>query len=242
MRSLAALDPRFKLLFLLLLSGTAMLLSDPVKLLGLLALTLLVLLAAGVSPGRAWGQLRGMLGLLLLLFILQALFNRSGEPLIVAGGITLLTTEGLRVSAMVTLRLLVIVCSALLVLTGELRDYLLAMTQCRLPYELAFMILAALRFIPMLRAEAADILCAVQMRGCDIKGARLPRKIRIYSGLLLPIVAGAIRRSEEMSLAMEARCFRALPARTYLRRLKFRRWDFVWLGGFLVLLAGVWVL
>ena len=47
--------------------------------------------------------------------------------------------------------------------------------------------------------------------------------------ILLPVTAGALRRAEQMSVAMEARGFRSRPQRTYMRRLRMRRTDWAWL-------------
>ncbi|MDO4581368.1 MAG: energy-coupling factor transporter transmembrane component T [Bacillota bacterium] len=232
-------DARLKLLMLLMISGTAMFVARPPQLLALLGLTLLILLCGRVDPRQTWRQARRILGLLLMLFILQCLFNRGGEPLLAAGDLTLVTSEGLRLSTVVSLRLLIVVLTALIVLNGRTDDYLLAFTQCHMPYELAFMLMAALRFLPLLREEALDIYAATQMRGVDIAGARLGQKLRLYLNMCLPVVAGAIRRSEEMSLAMEARCFRILPQRTALRRLRFDRADRWWLAAFFLAYAGI---
>jgi energy-coupling factor transport system permease protein len=111
------------------------------------------------------------------------------------------------------------VCSALILLTGEARDYLLALVQCKVPFELAFMVMTAVHFLPILRGEALDVYHAVQMRGTEVAKASLRDKLRVYTRITLPIVAGAIKRAEQVSIAMEARAFRATPRRTFMRRL-----------------------
>ncbi|MCL1905797.1 MAG: energy-coupling factor transporter transmembrane protein EcfT [Clostridiales bacterium] len=240
--SLARLDPRVKLLLLLGLSGAALFLRGAAALLALLALALLILLAGGISPAAAWARARGLLGLILMLFIIQCLFERGGGPLVKLGDITLVSVGGFNAAVLVSLRLLIIVLSALIVLSGEPRDYLLALTQCKIPYEIAFMVLAALRFLPLLREEAKDVLCAAQMRGLRIKKTGLKDKARAYLSIMLPVVAGAIRRAEQLSYAMEARAFRAFPKRTAMRRLRLRAADVAYAALYCLALAAVVVI
>lgn len=222
---LTDLDPRPKLLFVLCVSTLAVLWRDLAWLAGLLAVTAGVLLLGGVRPQRAWSQVRGLLGVIAILLIVQCIFVRSGEPVLAVAGVALVTTGGLAVALGVTLRLLIITCSALVLITGEARDYLLALVQCRVPYEIAFMVMAAVHFLPILREEALDVYTAVQMRGVEVTKAGLRERLAVYTSIALPIVAGALRRAEQTSLAMEARAFRALPQRTSLRRLTLRARD-----------------
>jgi energy-coupling factor transport system permease protein len=238
---LACLDARVKLLLLLGLSGAALLARNPAALTALLGLAAFMLLAGGLRPGLIWGRLRGLLGLIALLFLTQCLFGRGGAALLTLAGRTLVSADGFFTALTVSLRLLIIVLSALIVLLGQPRDYLLALTQCKVPYEIAFMVLAALRFLPMLREEAQDVLCAAQMRGLHLKKTGLKHKAGAYISIMLPAVAGAIRRAEQLSLAMEARAFRALPRRTALRRLRMRAADWAYAALFFLALAAILV-
>jgi len=217
---LARFDPRPKMLLVLCISTLAVVWHDPVWLAGLLGSTVLVLMLGRVDPRSAARQVRGVLAAIAVLFIVQCVFVRSGDPLLSAGGVTLVTVDGVSVALGVSLRLLIVVCSALILLTGEARDYLLALVQCKVPYELAFMVMTAVHFLPILRGEAMDVYHAVQMRGTEIAKAGLGDKLRVYTRITLPIVAGAIKRAEQVSIAMEARAFRATPRRTFMRRLR----------------------
>jgi energy-coupling factor transport system permease protein len=237
--NLARLDPRIKLLLLISLSTAALLLSRPAALLALLFLCVLVLLAGGVTPGTLWIKSRAMFGLITSLFIIQCIFTRNGDPLLALYGYTIVTDAGFQAAVLVNLRLLIIVLSALIVLTGQPRDYLLALTQCKVPYEIAYMALAALRFLPMLREEAHDVLCAAQMRGLRIKKSGFRNKAKAYASIALPVTAGAIRHAERLSVAMEARGFRAYPRRTSMRRLHLQTADWIYAALFFAALAAV---
>jgi energy-coupling factor transport system permease protein len=239
MMKLERLDARIKLLLLLGLSTAALFLQRPAALLALFALAAFILLAGGVKPGLIWVRLRGLCGLAVALFIIQCLFNRGGLPLLKLAGLTVVSEAGFSIAVLVSLRLLSIFLSALIVLSGEPRDYLLALTQCKIPYEIAFMVLAALRFIPMLREEAQDVLCAAQMRGLRLKKTGLKNQAGAYISVLLPVVAGALQRAEQLSIAMEARAFRAYPRRTALRCLRLSTGDVVYAVLFCLALAAL---
>ena len=238
---LQRLDPRVKLFLPLAISSAALILRPYTSLLALLVLSLLIILAGGVRPGVIWMKLRALLGLIVMLFILQCLFSRSGEPTLTLSGLTLVTDAGLHAAISVNLRLLIIILSALVIIIGETRDYLLAMTQCRIPYEIAFMVLAALRFIPLLREEARDVLTAARMRGLRTRKTGLRSQTAAYISVVIPVVAGAIRRAEQLSTAMEARSFRAFPRRTSMRRLQMRPTDWIYFAVFSVIIAACFV-
>lgn len=237
--SLSRIDPRVKLLFLVLVSTAALISRATAALLALLGITLLIILAGGVSPGVVWRKLRGLFGLIAMLFILQCLFDRRGDPLLTISGATIIYDSGFQTAVLVNLRLLIIILSALIVAVGETRDYLLALTSLKVPYEIAFMVLAALRFLPLLREEAQDVLCAAQLRGLRLKKAGLRKQAGAYLSIVLPVVAGAIRRAEQLSIAMEARGFRAFPRRTSMRRLRMRTADLVYAAALCIVVAAV---
>jgi len=233
------LDARVKLFMLLALSTSAVFFRSPKVLLPIFLFTLALVLAGGVSARDAFMRVRGALRLIASLFILQCLFNRSGAPLLRAFGATLITRGGIAAAAYVALRLLIVLLSALIVLTGQRRDYLLALTQLKAPYEIAFMVMAALHFLPLLREQARDVMNAAQMRGARIKKAPIVKRLRLYVTLSAPIVAGAVRKSEQTAVAMEARAFRAYPRRTSMRRLIMKKSDWAVFAAFAVLLAAV---
>jgi energy-coupling factor transport system permease protein len=128
-------------------------------------------------------------------------------------------------ASVLSLRLLAVLIAGLILVEGEIRDYLLALVQMKIPYTLAFMVVVGLHFLPILKGEAVNIYCCMQLRGKDFKKIRLPEKIRAYTSICLPILVSALRRADEMSVAMETRGFRSLPRRTYMRHLKMRGTD-----------------
>ena len=229
MMKLVNLDPRVKLLMLVGFSTAAQLTKDKLILLALCLVVLISILAGGIKLAFLWRSLRGLYGLIVVLFILQCLFNRKGETLLSIGAFTLVTDMGLTMASILSMRLLVFVLSALIISNGDSRDYLLAFTKLKIPYEIAFMVLLAIRFLPMLREESHDVLCAAQMRGLRVKNIGLRKQITAFISVVTPITARTIQQSEQISIAMDARAFRAYPQRSNMRNLKMSKTDWIYL-------------
>jgi len=98
--------------------------------------------------------------------------------------------------------------------------------QWKIPYEIAFMVMVGLHFLPILREEALNVYYAVQMRGTELQKISTSQKLKLYTLIMLPIISGAIHRAEQMAISMEARAFRAFPQRTYMRKLRLKKIDY----------------
>ena len=229
-RFLEKLDPRSRLLMVFCFSCLALFFNDAAALLAIF-LCLVILLVAGGKPDHGYRKAAGGLIVLILpLFLIQCLFVRTGNGLLYVGSHVLVTDQGFNAALCVALRLLVFSFSAMILNSGEVRDYLLALVQCKVPYELAFMVMLGIHFIPLLGEEGRNLIFSIQMRGTDLKQISIGRKIMTYSQLLLPILAGALYKARMMALAMETRAFRALPKRTCMRRLELKSRDKLVMG------------
>jgi len=215
MFELSRLDPRTKIVMVISISTAAMIIKDILLLTGILLFAIITLAVGGVELKKQMHQAKTVLGMIFFLFILQSLFAWIGGSLY----------EGALLAGMLSLRLLIIVLSALIIMTGESRDYLLGMVQWKMPYEIAYMVLIGLHFFPILKEEALDVYYSIQLRGTEMKKTSLRRKLAVYLKISLPVLAGAMARAKAVSISMEARCFRIKPKRTYMRKLKLKTRD-----------------
>ena len=212
---LSRLDPRTRIVMVISISTAAMIVKDLLLLTGILLFAVITLIAGGVELKKQLHQARAVLGMIFFLFILQSFFAWIGGSLL----------EGALLAGMLSLRLLIIVVSALIIMTGEPRDYLLGMVQWKMPYEIAYMVLIGLHFFPILKEEALDVYYSIQLRGTEMKKTSLRKKLAVYLKISLPVLAGAMARAKDVSISMEARCFRIKPKRTYMRKLKLKLRD-----------------
>lgn len=220
------LDPRTKLVMVLCITTLAVIYDSPAVLLPLLAGTSGLLFLFGIDLKMVAGYLRPYLFLLLILFLAQCIFTPGGEVLLAAGPVRLVGTRGLLSGASVVLRLLVVIAAAILLTTSNSRDFISGLVQWKVPYEIAFMVSVTIRFLPLFRDEFVNVVTAVQLRGVELKQVPWGQKIDLFRRLFFPVVYGALLRAQQLSVAMEARAFRAYPQRTYLRQLYLTRWDY----------------
>ena len=215
------LDPRTKMVMVLCLSGLALLYNTPGRLLLLLAVTVAMLLLFRFDLGAIGSYLKPFLSLMVFLFVIQCLFAPSGRVLLAVGPVPLATTGGLLTGAGVVLRIVVVTAAAMLLATFNARDFILGLVQWKVPYELAFMVFIALRFLPVFRDELA---CSDKVQ----PGNRLKKpwgQNCMYRSCYSTLRGAA--KAQRLAVSMEARGFRVYPRRTYLRRLNFRFVDYM---------------
>lgn len=221
------LDPRTKLLIIICITTLALIYNTPGRLLPLFTATIILLLFFRIDLVGIWGSLRKFLPLILTLFFIQAIFLRGGQVLFSIGSVSLITDQGLAAGASVVLRLGIVgVVAVLLTSSTNSRDFILGLVQWKVPYEIAFMVSVTIRFLPVLREEMSNIITAVQLRGVELKKVPWREKIGFYRSLFFPVVYGVMLKARQLSVAMEARCFRLYPRRTYLRRLNLTFTDY----------------
>lgn len=228
------LDPRTKLVIVICITTLALIYNTPGQLFLLLAGTIILLLLFRVDLYGVYRHLRPFLPLFLILFLVQCIFAPGGEVLLALGPVPLFTSKGLALGASAVLRIGVVVAAAILLTTGSSRDFILGLVQWRLPYEMAFMVFVAIRFLPIFRDELINVVTAIQLRGVELKRVPWGQKIKLYGSVLFPVVYGALLKAQQLAVAMEARGFRAYPQRTYLRQLNLSRADYMVMLFFLV--------
>ncbi len=243
-------NPTAKLAAHLVLSLLLTIVFDP--------LTPLVFLVLAFAVGRSLGRLplRTMLKALApfwliaaSLMISNALFANHPERTIVLwrGGPFIATVEGAMIGLSLAERSMTIAAFSVLLMmstdpTGLVRSLV---QQAHLPPRFAYPALAAYRFLPLLQTEWETIRLAHRLRGVG----RRPGPVgwlRDQGRLAIPLLANAIRRSERVALAMDARGFAARRTRSHYRQIGFNAAD-GWLiavaamAGSSILLASAWL-
>ncbi len=231
------LDPRSKFLIVVVISTLAIIITDPLWLAALLLCTLCLLFVGGMGPSFLISRLKRFLSLFVALLVIQSIFAPAGETLISIGSLSLITTGGIIKGVSVVLRMLIVVSSAMILLTANSMDMVLGFVRLKVPYEIAFMVLLAMRFLPVLVEEVQDTLIAIQLRGVKIKEIPLGQKMKIYTSIFVPLVVSSLLKARKTAIAMEARAFRAYDRRTYLNELSLGRMDYAVMTG--TIIAGI---
>ena len=228
------LDPRAKIVFAVLFIATAFAAQGAPALLILLAAAMAVQAASGSSVHAALRSLKPFAWLIALVLVFDTLFVNSGDVIWCAGPATI-TTGGASCAIENVLRFVCVLLgtSALMTTTSptQLTDGFSLMLRPldRFGVRTASAGLAmsmTLRFIPTLTKEFNKVCVAQMSRGADFaNGGVLQRGLALVSALV-PMFAGALRRSESLAYAVEARAFGAVGAsRTCLRSYRLRGVD-----------------
>lgn len=191
---------------------------------------LAALFALDIALGFAAGNGRNTLALArnlvvvsAFLFVLQLLFVRTGDPVLL-----FVTDEGLRIAATVVLRLIdATMPLALMLQLTRFNDLTNALVSvARIPYKYAFTVTTAMRFVPVFGDEMAAILEAQAARGVALDGHGPLRKLRMILPLTAPLVISAAKRSEQIAMAAEVRGFHLRTRASSFKRYAFTVADY----------------
>jgi energy-coupling factor transport system permease protein len=159
--------------------------------------------------------------------------------------------QGLRMSAFVVVRLLIIITlSTVLTLTTKPTDLTQGLEKLMHPLKkigfdsesFALIISISLRYIPTIFDEANKIMLAQASRGADFSEGKLKDKLKQVISLLVPMFIIAFMRSEELANAMESRNFVPGEKRTRIYELVFSYRDVLATTISVLILAGAIVL
>ncbi len=194
----------------------------------------LVVAISGVPLRFILRGLKPILLILLFTFFLN-MFMIPGT-VIWKFGFVQVTLEGLRLATFMSVRLiLLIIGSSMLTLTTtplQLTDGLemlfAPLRFFKVPtHELAMTMSIALRFIPTLLEETDKIMKAQQARGADFESGNFIRRAKALVPVLLPLFVSAFRIAQDLSFAMEARCYRGGIGRTRMHKMKLGKLDYL---------------
>jgi energy-coupling factor transport system permease protein len=236
--ALHQLDPRAKLVMVLLLIIAVTATSSLTALAILLLAVMLGLRVARIPLRFALAGLRPMLPFLLLLALLQvfAIPQYSAQPLW-HWGIVTVTDRGLLAGILLLARFSTLVLGLSLFsfstttteLTHGIEHLLRPLQRLGLPaHEFALMVNIAIRFLPTLAEEAERLMKAQASRGADFgrgQGNFVQRARRLLP-LLVPLFLVSLRRGDELIEAMEARCYLGGKGRTFLMHFQARAVDY----------------
>lgn len=229
------LDPAAKLLFCMLYLIAAFV-ADGAFGLGVASLACLLALAAtGATVRSVCKTLKPFVWLMGFVFLFNALFTVSAQPLFAAGPVNV-STGGIAFGAISVLRfaLVLLGTSGLMATTSptELADAvarLLGPLQ-RLGLNIDGLVLGislTLRFLPVLSDELDRIMSAQRARGAQFDQRNPLKRAQAFIPVIVPLIASALRRAETLALAIQNREYGANPQvrRTCIRSYRMRGRD-----------------
>jgi energy-coupling factor transport system permease protein len=242
------LDPRVKLLAMLIITATFMA-QKHIEMItfGLVGVVTLFIVAR-INLRYALRSLIPLFPLFAFVLILQLLFYphkqafESGEAIVWSwkwiiiswASLVSIGTMALRMVAIVLLLTLFTSLADVSDLTHGVDGLLRPFQRMGLPaHEVALVLIVAFRFVPLLGQELERLLKAQAARGGEFSRGWGIKRIRQTFPLFVPLFVAALRRAEELAVAMEARGYSGGRGRTRLINLRMRFSD--WLSLIIVL-------
>lgn len=259
------LDPRTKLILLLLISVLSVLIDRPLPLTLLFAAVLLLQLSAGVPLRQTrylyysfpmiffaialsqgffyWGsQLTPLFTLISQKGALLG-FHIPGISSLLAHfpGELIFYKEGFIYGSLQSLRAMTLLTAGLtLALTTHPIDILFGLRKFRLPYEVCFIISMSMRFLPQIMDEIRENFRAQQARGFVLKDCSFRDKMAASARILDTLFVRWIQGARDMALAIDLRGFRAAPQRTFVHERHFHFRDTAVIAASLVACLALW--
>ena len=175
---------------------------------------------AGLGPVFFYRKLRFILIFGLLILLVQLLWVKEGYLLwnFYLGTVQITVwSEGLWGGLGMMLRFVnVIGSSFLFVATTNPNRLAYALMQVGLPYRIGFMLITALRFIPVFHLELAQVKNAQMAKGIEVEGISPRKLLRVVRYLMVPLVISALSKVDYLTISMESRAFGLYPSRSYL--------------------------
>lgn len=187
-----AVSAQVKGLVLAIAGIVVFLVSDPVWLAGMLAIVSILPVLARLPLNAVGVQLRPVLPLLVAIWLLQGLLGDW-----VSGWLALLRF------------MILVILATIVTLTTRLSDMVEAIEQVLQPLQIigvnssqvSLILAMAIRFVPVLLEQFHEIQEAQRARGLD----------RHWIALLVPLMVKTLRMADELSDALDARCYDAEP-------------------------------
>ena len=230
------LDPRVKIVLCFLYMVVVFMMSSVAGILATFIVVAFLCLLSSIPIGRILESVRPIVFLLLFVFVLNILTNRTGNP-VLAWGIFKITDNGLLTAGLMALRLFLLIVSTSILLTLTTTPLLMAdsleslfgpLKRIHVPvHEMAMMMSIALRFVPTLVEETDKIMKAQASRGAEYDTGNVFARAKGYVSVLVPLFVSAFKRAEELAIAMDARCYRGGEGRTKLHVLHMQGKDYI---------------
>jgi len=186
-------------------------LEQPVAIAPFLLALLAVIRLAGATANLA--RLRALvIGIPVATFAIWTIAYRRGAVLLALGPLTI-TEQGLLFGLGMGLKLESFLCLSIALLsTTRVEELTIAFTQLGLPYRVGFTLTLAFRLVPVFVETASVVIQAQRLRSLEDEARGLVERVRRTAPVIIPVFMGALRRADQMAMALEMRGF-GLPGR-----------------------------
>ena len=108
--------------------------------------------------------------------------------------------KGMKVAALV-------LASVLFLSSTKVEELSVGLSRLGFPYRFGFTITLAFRLVPLFIDSALTVVDAQRLRGYDFDAGGPLERVRRYVPVIIPVFMGALRKANNMAMALEARGF-----------------------------------
>ena len=241
------LDSRTKIILAVLFIVTVFLAKNPITLAFLAVITLCIVLVSRISAKVIFKSIKPLVFILAFTAILNLFLTQGASEPLVSFWVIKIYEEGIVRAAFMFVRVIIFILSSTVLLTyttspisltDGIESLLSPLKKIKVPvHSFAMMMSIALRFIPILVEETEKIMNAQKSRGADFSSGGLIKRAKALIPILIPLLASAFNRADELATAMECRCYRGDKNRTKLVKLEYKARDFLWMFAFVLILT-----
>lgn len=243
------LDPRTKIMLAVLFIVTVFLANNPITLAFLGLVTFVLILISQISFSVIFKAIKPLVFILTFTALLNIFLTKGeGEPLVSFWTLKIYEAGIIRAAFMFFRVIIFILSSTVLLtyttspisLTDGIESLLAPLKKIKVPvHSFAMMMSIALRFIPILVEETEKIMNAQKSRGADFTSGGLIKRAKALVPILIPLLASAFNRADELATAMECRCYRGDKNRTKLVKLEYKASDVLFMIAFALITTAV---
>lgn len=225
------LDPRTKMLLLILNIVFLFLTKNMYSLLVCAVLTITVMIISKVPAKMFFKNIKTILPIIIFTTAINLFYGNGGTVLLSFWHLTISTSGIWRAVYMASRIIILILLSSVLTYTTTPNDITDAIESLlsflkifglrTAVHMLAMMMTIALRFIPTLVEETEKIINAQKARGADLENGKLFDRIKALIPILIPLLISSVRRAYELAEAMECRCYNGGVGRVRMKQLKY---------------------
>jgi energy-coupling factor transport system permease protein len=225
-------SPFLKITWLVSILLISMIFEHPVILSVLFISSLFAALSSNVF--KDWlSVMRLVLFFVPFVILFNMIVNANGETvlwqlpfMIPIFGILNITLEELLFSLTMCIRLAAILGAfALMNLTTDPDELLIAVTKLKLPYRSVVVSSLSTKFVPVLFSDLNNIRDAQRSRGVDFSKGGLRKRIKKYGAVFFPLLSKSLDRSVQIAEAMETRGFGRYEKRSFYKDAKLSASD-----------------
>jgi len=161
---------------------------------------------------------------------LTPIFTFPASWPLVGGG--MMTWEGVLYALNVVFKTLtMILVLPLGLFTTDVNAMVIGMVKAHIPYKIAFIFSSTLRFFPLLFEEIQTIIEAQRLRGLAFETMGALKRLRVYAKIAVPLILGALVKSQTLDIVLQSKAFTGSPQRTYLHETQLRAADYAVMVG-----------